>query len=324
MPTTGANGGSGGKGGDATEYAGGGGAGGYGAVVTGGGDLGTLSVAISGGAGGRGGSAGLRAGSGGQGGHGLVLTAPSTLTVAAAVNGGNGGQAGLAGAIDGSGDGNNGLGGYGIVGGDLTLLIDAAVSGGLNGDGITRAFSLYFTGGGNTLVFGANGSLTGNVALNGSSLFMQGFAEIGYHIPAGGTAYVEPFVQFSIATVDLEQVRETGGASALNVREESDDMTTFTLGARGGFAIGGFRIDAALGAHHSSGDRLVSSPIALNAFTAQAFDIFAAPVDGWAATGNLDAVFDIGPSVTATVGYSGVVSDNARDHAVRGGLHVAF
>jgi len=153
---------------------------------------------------------------------------------------------------------------------------------------------------------------------------MQGFAEIGYHIPAGGTAYVEPFVQFSIATVDLEQVRETGGASALNVREESDDMTTFTLGARGGFAIGGFRIDAALGAHHSSGDRLVSSPIALNAFTAQAFDIFAAPVDGWAATGNLDAVFDIGPSVTATVGYSGVVSDNARDHAVRGGLHVAF
>ena len=187
LPTTFALGGSGGAGGSAAgPGAGGGGAGGYGAVLTGGGGLGTLGVSATGGAGGAGGSGFVTtSGKGGAGGHGLVLTTPSTVVIGAPVTGGAGGLFATGGSVNQAGGG-----GYGIVGGGLELTVNAAVSGGLSGDGAARGFALYFTGGANTLTLGIGGSLSGGIRVAGGSLALNGENNLTGGIDLAGTLYL--------------------------------------------------------------------------------------------------------------------------------------
>lgn len=101
------------------------------------------------------------------------------------------------------------------------------------------------------------------------------------------------------------------------------------LGLRGGtvLSIGAntnLRLDGGLGARHLSGDRMIFSLISLDASPNQAFDIRSATADRFALTGNLDATFELGRTVTLSVGYSGVVAANARDHAARATLGLRF
>ncbi|MGV3551807.1 cadherin-like domain-containing protein [Rhizobium sp.] len=147
---------------------GGGGGGGYGAVVTGTGTLGTLTLNLTGGDGGTGGNSGnMRAGSGGRGGVGLYLdnTAGATMTVSASIAGGDGGAAG-SGAVGGT----TGAGGEGIYGQNLsiTLASGGSISGGLSGNGGTRADAVLFTGGTNQFDH-QGGTITGNVVANGTN-----------------------------------------------------------------------------------------------------------------------------------------------------------
>jgi fibronectin-binding autotransporter adhesin len=153
---------------------GGGGAGGWGAVVTGGGALGTLSVNVTGGAGGAGGSNVflVDAGSGGTGGIGLAFTGANvTATIGGNVAGGNGGFHGS--AFESGTPGADGAGGVGITGSGLTLTITGTVSGGLSGDGVTRADAIDFTGGTNALTLNPGWGLTGNVNVASSLAFVQ-------------------------------------------------------------------------------------------------------------------------------------------------------
>jgi autotransporter-associated beta strand protein len=176
VPSTGGSGGSGGDGFTSPVYSdgGGGGAGGYGAVVTGSGPLGTLSFAVTAGNGGRGGSTaapGSFGGNGGTGGIGLLFTDPmgASFTVNSAVSGGNGGAGGTT-TIIGSVDGTGGGGGAAIVGQNLSITMGAAgsVTGGMSGNGATRADAITFTGGANSLTFSmATSNLTGNIGVNG-------------------------------------------------------------------------------------------------------------------------------------------------------------
>ena len=77
------------------------------------------------------------------------------------VAGGNGGAAGAA-ALQGSA-GSAGAGGVGIVGAGLTIIDSNTISGGLGGDGVTRADAVEFTGGTNTLTLEAGYNIVGNV-----------------------------------------------------------------------------------------------------------------------------------------------------------------
>lgn len=178
----------GGNGGDGSHdpSGGGGGAGGWGMVLTGSGNLGVLSFSVQGGNGGSaewsigdqggsggrglslegsatqiviagavtGGNGGSGSGGSGKGGDGITASS-SEITISAAVTGGNGGTIGFGGA-----------GGAGITGSDLKLLITngGSVTGGLSGNGNTRANAIAFTGGVNTLELQAGYSISGNVA----------------------------------------------------------------------------------------------------------------------------------------------------------------
>ncbi|MBS7791996.1 autotransporter-associated beta strand repeat-containing protein [Roseococcus sp. SDR] len=152
-PVTGGGGGGGGGGADA---GGGGGAGGTGLVFIATGNAGTLFDPITGGAGGAGGDSptGLP-GQGGQGGAGIVFTAPDVaIQIQANVSGGAGG-------------GPFAEGGVGIRGEGLSITLGATISGGLSGDGGTRAAALELTGGTNLLSLGASAGVQGAIALQG-------------------------------------------------------------------------------------------------------------------------------------------------------------
>jgi fibronectin-binding autotransporter adhesin len=161
-------GGRGGNGGNASVGdGGGGGAGGYGVVVDTGGTL-VFDHLISGGNGGNGGNGYFYGGGGGDGGHGLLFTGPATATLNGAVTGGNGGTSGI--YISGTGVlGTPGNGGIGIVGSDVSLTLNAAVSGGLGGDGVTRALALYL-GGISRITLGTSWNITGGIQIANGDL----------------------------------------------------------------------------------------------------------------------------------------------------------
>lgn len=176
LPTGNLTGGSGGSGGSSTGGGGGGGAGGYGAVLTGNGLTGTIGSVITGGNGGNGGNGGGLAGrfpgNGGDGGIGLVFTGTGNeveLLSSAAISGGNGGTPGSA-----VSPGSPGAGGAGITGQNLTLIVGGSVSGGLSGNGSTRANAVTFTGGTNRLELRSGYAFTGNVAGGGSDTLSLG------------------------------------------------------------------------------------------------------------------------------------------------------
>lgn len=180
----GGNGGAGGGGSPIVNSSGGGGGGGgAGAVIS---HMLNNSASIRGGDGGQGGTgAPDYHGGGGGGGAGLFVTAPVTITNQGTIQGGNGGGstaghgaaanrggrggAGEGGALGGDRTGEISAGGAGIVGSDLTITNNGMISGGLAGDGVTRANAITFTGGVNSLTSGnATSGLTGNIAIDGS------------------------------------------------------------------------------------------------------------------------------------------------------------
>jgi fibronectin-binding autotransporter adhesin len=170
-PGTDIAGGRGGIGGTAPGGdGGGGGAGGYGVVVATTGSF-VFSHTITGGNGGAGGRGDFFGGSGGDGGYGLRFTGGATATINAAVTGGDGGALGASTSLNYPGA--PGAGGIGIIGDNLTLTLNSAVSGGTWGDGSTRAASLRL-GGASTLTLGAGASLTGGIQIAGGNLnFLQ-------------------------------------------------------------------------------------------------------------------------------------------------------
>jgi autotransporter-associated beta strand protein len=60
--------------------------------------------------------------------------------------------------------GASGAGGVGVIGANLTIISSGTISGGLSGDGSTRADAISFTGGTNSLTLEAGSTITGNVA----------------------------------------------------------------------------------------------------------------------------------------------------------------
>jgi|GEM_PF-7133652 len=177
---TGGAGGNGG-GGSSGLYADGGAGGGGGiGVLFGGTGVFSVSGSITGGAGGNGGAGGY-AGSGGAGGSGLRVSQSGAMVyVDGIVLGGNGGASGTSGytptkAI-------NGTGGAGIVGADLSVVLgpDGTISGGLNGDALTRANAITFTSGINSFELQADASsVVGNVAAGGTDVFRLGGTSTG-------------------------------------------------------------------------------------------------------------------------------------------------
>ncbi|WPB83927.1 autotransporter domain-containing protein [Sediminicoccus rosea] len=191
-PTTGGQGGQGGQG-SAGGSGGGGGAGGWGAAVTSNPGTATLNATLTGGDGGNGGSGGGGGlnGGGGAGGTGLHLgSAVTRVTINAAVTGGNGGNATSPAAA--------GAGGAGIAIGTIfttNLVIGAAVSGGLAGNGGAQGFALSTgTTGAHRLTIAPGGSLNGGISIGtGSSLTLAQATDVTISnvISGGGSLEID-------------------------------------------------------------------------------------------------------------------------------------
>jgi uncharacterized protein with beta-barrel porin domain len=69
---------------------------------------------------------------------------------------------------------------------------------------------------------------------------------------------------------------------------------------------------------------MIFSLISLDVAPNQSFDIRSAAADRFSITGNLDATLELSRAISLTVGYSGVVGSNARDHAVRATMGIRF
>ena len=80
-----------------------------------------------------------------------------------------GGVAGAVGnATSGAGSGSTGAGDAGIIGSGLTVTNSGTISGGLGGDGATRANAVNFTGGSNVLTTNTGGTLIGCISSTGT------------------------------------------------------------------------------------------------------------------------------------------------------------
>jgi len=120
--------------------------------------------------------AGAAGAKGGDGGIGVDAVKPVTGTLSivnsSQITGGNG-AAGSAGTPNGA----NGAGGVGIqMKGDGTIATSGAISGGLNGDGITHANAITFLSGVHTLTLQSGATFTGNVVVNTAAASNPGVA----------------------------------------------------------------------------------------------------------------------------------------------------
>ncbi|MGI6852019.1 autotransporter domain-containing protein [Mesorhizobium sp. 1B3] len=251
---TGITGGAGGSGGNSSSFIGGGGGSGgtglylesSGAVTVG------VNANVSGGAGGDGGDGGSVTGSpvptggdGGAGGAGIRIVGGATLTINSAVTGGDGGAAGNA-----LRDGFAGVGGAGIVGSDLNVFVGStgSVAGGLaDGGAGARADAITFTGGTNTLSFGAGTTnLSGNIrVVGGSSL---AFAQSGIDTIVGNVITGDGSVIKSgnaVITLTGDNVYTGGttvssGTLAGGAVDAFSAASAFTVQSGGVLDLGGF------------------------------------------------------------------------------------
>lgn len=231
LPVGAATGGNGGNGGDSgLGGGGGGGAGGAGAVITGTGNLGTLSVAVSGGGGGRGGSGiGLQDANGGSGGSGLVFTnaGGATFTLNAAVAGGGGGAA--AGGL-----GPQASSGFGITGSNLNIAFGAAATVAAGG-----TIAINLSGGSNSFAF-ANGTtgITGQIFNAGTLMFAQtaGAVTVGNVIAGSGDIIINGTQAVTFAAINTYTGTTTVAAGALNVGVAGSITSNVTVNA--GAALG--------------------------------------------------------------------------------------
>ncbi|TPL60871.1 autotransporter domain-containing protein, partial [Mesorhizobium sp. B2-4-3] len=271
--STGGNGGNGGNGAAGVSGGGGGGAGGYGAVVTGAGTFPALGVAVTGGNGGAGG-AGLNSGNGGSGGIGLLFTnlGGIQVAIASAVSGGNGGTGGSPGA-----------GGAGLVGGNLTITNAGTISGGLSGDGVTRADSIVFTGGDNFLTFAnPTSGLTGAISVTGSLTFNQStFATLDQSITGSGSVTKAGTATLILSgtntytgptTVSTGTLGVTGSIAASSLTTVENGATLAGTGAVGATAVntGGILV---------AGDGTPGTSITLSSLTMQSGAYYGVVVD---------------------------------------------
>ncbi|MEM5582537.1 autotransporter domain-containing protein [Roseibium sp. AS2] len=169
----------------------------------------TLTVAdtITGGAGGKGGTTvynltATDGGNAGVGGAGLSYTGTDlqTLTNTSTITGGAGGVGG-AGTGPGGNDGATGSGGAGIANTDagaagFEIVNSGTISGGLSGDGTTRARAIDLVNSGNTLSLKTGSSLVGEVVLgsgagtqklDGTGTEASGFKETQTIVAADGS-----------------------------------------------------------------------------------------------------------------------------------------
>lgn len=154
----------------------------------------------------------------------------------------------------------------------------------------------------------------------------QVFGELGYAIPAGENARIEPYLNLAHVHAHAGRYNEHGGAAALTGKPSDNDVTFATLGLHAERLIDIGRAQASLtgtlGWRHAFGD---VEPTVRNRFVGtNAFTIAGAPIARNSAV--LEAGLDFRLSASATLGlaYTGQLASGARDHGAQARLTMRF
>lgn len=148
------------------------------------------------------------------------------------------------------------------------------------------------------------------------------WADVSYPV-AVGQAQVAPFVSVSRVAVNTDAHTETGGMSALIVREADTDLTFSTLGLRvDRMTFAGAEITASAGWRHASGDR---DGMGLHAFNGGTdFQTFGPAIGHSAAVVDLAAEWKADNNFSIGAGATFIGGDGGADGGARLSLRYSF
>lgn len=134
---------------------------------------------------------------------------------------------------------------------------------------------------------------------------------------------IEPFINLSYVRLNTDDFKESGGAAALSVRNDTTDTFFSTLGARGVTELPkNVSLYGSLGWQHAYGDKKASSRMAFagsDGFTAEG-----TPVDEDMLVGDVGVSFKLTPAAKLDVGYKGQVGSDTRINSVNANLRWSF
>ncbi|MGI8397623.1 autotransporter outer membrane beta-barrel domain-containing protein [Agrobacterium deltaense] len=154
---------------------------------------------------------------------------------------------------------------------------------------------------------------------------LQAFAELGYRIDTTAASF-EPFANLAHVAVRTAGFTEEGGAAALGSSSHTTNTTiaTFGLHAEMDIRLGGANatLRGMSGWRHAAGDTV---PLTTHAFVGGGdFTIAGVPVARNAFTFVAGLDYDLNPSSTLGIAYSGEIAEGAQQHRVKATLSVKF
>ena len=208
--------------------------------------------------------------------------------------------------------------GYGAVYGSGNFgALQLRLGGAFGGSSLGTQRAIAFAGFSDT----ASSRYSGTVA--------QGFGEVGYRIGTEAS-YVEPFVGGAVIRIGHDGFRENGGTAALIGAARDYDLATSTVGVQARTRLDGL-FDAGapifarglLGYRRAFGDVVPSTLLSLGA-GGQQFVTAGIPVDRDALVVQAGLDWQVAPTTTLSVAYTGQAGSRAQDHGVKGSFLVRW
>ncbi|CUI31202.1 autotransporter family protein [Achromobacter aegrifaciens] len=151
----------------------------------------------------------------------------------------------------------------------------------------------------------AAGSLNQRLESSYHASSTQVFTELGYNLSLGDAYTIEPFAGLAWNQLRTRGFEESGGTAALHGSSNSDDVTSTTLGLRGGWEFGSDRtpgrLTASLGWRHAMGDVKPKQQLAFEG--GSTFSVTGVPIARDAAVLGLGAEMAITRNTTAGIAY---------------------
>jgi outer membrane autotransporter protein len=156
-----------------------------------------------------------------------------------------------------------------------------------------------------------------------NGLTIQIFGEASYDLAKAENTRVEPFVRISYAKLDSKALAETGGIAALSGVNQSNDLTTATLGLRGAYVTGKTTLSGSAGWQRTNGDRSARTVLAMSGVNT-VYEVRSVALDRNAVAIETQASLSLSSRLIVRVGYSGVIGSVNSDHGARATVRYAF
>lgn len=147
----------------------------------------------------------------------------------------------------------------------------------------------------------------------------QLFGELGYAMPLGARAQIEPYLGLTWLQHHTDSFAEGGGAAALEGSSGNDSVTFGTLGVRTATTLDAGKtalsLHAGLGWRHAFGDRDPQTKLTFIQGGGDVYAVTGAPIARNTAVFNLGAEAKVGRSTTIGLGYEGQAGSGFTEHA---------